>query len=78
MAKTPQEFESYLPSFYLDMALDGIILYDTDTYIAERLAHLRHLIETKGLQREQQGDDLIWQWQEFPGFDWSVEWETVG
>ena len=78
VAKTPQEFESYLPSFYLDIALDGIILYDTDRYIAERLAHLRQLIEAKGLQREQRGDDLIWQWQEFPGVDWSVEWETVG
>ncbi|HEX9922537.1 MAG TPA: nucleotidyltransferase domain-containing protein [Anaerolineae bacterium] len=78
VAKTPQEFESYLPSFYLDIALDGIILYDTDRYITKRLFQLQQLIKAKGLQREQLGNDLIWEWQEFPGYDWSVEWESVG
>lgn len=77
VAKTPQEFEAYLPSLFLDIALDGIILYDSDGYMADRLARLRRLIQAEGLRREQIKDDLVWRWQKFPGFDWSLEWEMA-
>ena len=30
LAKTPSEFEVRLPALYLDIALDGLVLYDTD------------------------------------------------
>jgi predicted nucleotidyltransferase len=76
IAKTPEEFESHVSDLFLDMALDGIILYDTDEYMAERLAYLRRLIQEQGLRREQEGKELIWRWEEFPGFDWSLDWET--
>ena len=75
LAKTPQEFESSLPALYLDIALDGIVLYDPDGYAREKLAQLRTLINEKGLRREQVGRNLVWQWQEFPGFGWTLEWE---
>lgn len=45
LAKTPAEFESYLTSLFLDIALDGIILHDTQGYMTGRLAHLRRLIQ---------------------------------
>jgi predicted nucleotidyltransferase len=77
LAKTPEEFESYLTSLFLDIALDGIILHDSDGYIAERLASLRRLIEEQGLRRERVQRDLVWRWQRFPGFDWSLEWEAA-
>lgn len=77
VAKTPEEFESYLSDLFLDIALDGVILYDTDDYMAERLGHLRQLIEEQGLRREQRGRELLWRWEEFPGFDWSLEWEMA-
>lgn len=77
VAKTPQEFEAYLSSLFLDIALDGIILHDSDGYMADRLARLRRLIQAEGLRREQIKDDLIWRWQKFPGFDWSLEWEMA-
>ena len=67
LAKTPAEFEAHLPALFLDIALDGIILYDTDAYVASWLARLRQLIQQQGLYREGRGKDLIWQWQEFPG-----------
>lgn len=76
LAKTPAELEGNLTSLLLDIALDGIILYDTDAYIARRLSHVRHLLAEKGLYRRQVGRDLTWQWHEFPGYDWSIEWET--
>jgi len=75
LAKTTQEFEASLPALYLDIALDGIILYDSDSYMANKLEKLRALIGEKGLHRERAGRDLVWRWQEFPGFGWAVEWD---
>ena len=77
LAKTPQEFEASLPALYLDIALDGIVLYDQELYIADKLVALRQLIGKKGLHRERSGRDLVWSWQEFPGFGWAVEWERA-
>jgi hypothetical protein len=75
LGKTPKEFEAALPSLYLDIALDGILLYDPQGYAALRLSRLRRLIETHGLHREADRRDLAWRWQQFPGFNWSLEWE---
>lgn len=77
LAKTPTEFEASVPALYLDIALDGVILYDPTGYAEEKLAQLRALIREKGLRREQMGRDFAWQWAEFPGFDWSLEWDEV-
>lgn len=77
LAKTPEEFVAGLPDLYLDIAVDGIILYDTDEYVASRLEFLRTLLRRKGLHREREGRDLIWHWEYFPGPDWSLEWEEA-
>jgi uncharacterized protein len=69
LAKTPEEFTAGLPDLYLDIALDGVILHDTDGYMTERLEFLRTLIRRKGLRREKDGRDLIWSWEEPPGLD---------
>jgi predicted nucleotidyltransferase len=75
LAKTPLEFESTLPALFLDIALDGLILHDTDDYMADRLGYVRRLLATRGLIREQRGRDFVWQWQEFPGYDWQLTWK---
>jgi predicted nucleotidyltransferase len=77
LAKTPEEFVAGLPDLYLDIALDGMILHDTDKYMAKRLESLRTLIRRKGLRREKEGGDLVWRWEQPPGPDWSLEWEEV-
>jgi hypothetical protein len=77
LAKTPEEFTAGLPDLYLDIALDGMILHDTDEYMTERLEFLRALIRRQGLRCEKDGRDLIWRWEEPPGFDWSLEWEEI-
>lgn len=77
LAKTPEEFESYLPSLFLDIALDGVVLHDTEGYITERLARLQRFMEEQGLRRRRVGRDLVWQWRRSPGFDWSLDWERV-
>lgn len=77
LARTPEEFTAGLPDLYLDIALDGVILHDTDGYMAERLEFLRALVRRKGLRREKEGRDLIWRWEQPPGPDWSLEWEET-
>ena len=77
LGKTPKELEAHLPSLLLDIAIDGIILHDTDGYVTRRLARLRRLLEKEGLYRVQRGRDLVWRWKHFPGFDWSLEWEAA-
>src|SRR5437868_5339909 len=52
LARTPTEFESHLPSLYLDIALDGEILYDPVGYASARLNVIRRIIEKVGLYRE--------------------------
>ncbi|MFQ3683792.1 nucleotidyltransferase domain-containing protein [Roseiflexus sp.] len=51
LVRTPQDLESHLPALYLEIALDGIVLFDTDGYLAQRLAKLRAAIERLGLER---------------------------
>lgn len=77
LAKTPAELESYLSSLFLDIALDGIVLHDSQDYMAARLARLRRLIRDRGLQRTQRQHDLVWRWRRFPGFEWSLDWEMA-
>jgi predicted nucleotidyltransferase len=74
LAKTPEEFEAVLPPLYLEIALDGFIVYDPEGYAGYQLQRLRRLIQAKDLRRERRGDDLVWQWGAFPGFGWSLAW----
>jgi uncharacterized protein len=75
LAKTPGEFTAGLPELYLDIAVDGVILHDTDGYMAKRLGFLRAVIRDKGLRREKDGEDLIW--RHAPGVDLSLEWKDI-
>ncbi|MEW6245303.1 MAG: nucleotidyltransferase domain-containing protein [Nitrospirota bacterium] len=77
LAKTPQEFDAGVPSLWLDIALDGVVLYDPLNYATERLGRLRRLIDRMGLIRERRGHDLVWRWKRFPGFAWSFTWEQA-
>lgn len=75
LVKTPEEFMSNLPDLYLDIAVDGILLYDTDGYMVHRLRSLKALIQRKGLRREGEDGDLIW--RQPTASAWSLEWEEV-
>jgi|SRR5581483_11138572 predicted nucleotidyltransferase len=78
IARTRQEFESHLPSLYLDIALDGRILYDPTGYAAQRLAHLRRLIEEAGLYRQRTAAGDVWNWRKPPRGPWVMTWERIG
>jgi len=75
LATTPEEFEGHLSEIYLDIALDGQILYDRAGYAAGRFAELRRIMDQSGLYRERTPAGDIWQWRVPPCHPWSIEWE---
>lgn len=75
LARTPEEFEARLPSLYLDIALDGQVLYDPQGYAAEKLSKLRRLIQKMGLYRERTEGGDMWRWRQEPSGPWVLEWE---
>ncbi len=77
LARTPEEFEAHLPTLYLEIALDGIVLYDIESYMTKRLAKLRAAITRLGLERQIAGKETLWRWSEPPPPKWAIEWETV-
>ena len=80
LARTPDEFLSGFPSYYLDLGLDAVVLYDTDGFLTNALARIREIIEEAGLERRWIDDghhDYVWEWtkrQPVRG-KWSVTWE---
>jgi len=76
LAKSPAEFEAVLSSLYLDIALDGIVLYDRHGYIREKLGYIRRRIKQMGLKRQKLNEDWLWSWKRPPGINWELEWSS--
>ncbi len=77
IAKTQAEFEGDFPSSYLDIALDGIILYDREGYMQQKLARIRELIQAAGLSRRRTEYGFCWEWQKPPRGHWRIDWSGV-
>src|SRR5581483_11315485 len=74
--KTPEEFEGAFPSIYLDMGLDGIVLYDVDGYLTAKLARIREIISEVGLVRKRITDgEFFWDWKRQVTVPWELDWE---
>ncbi|MDI7268879.1 MAG: nucleotidyltransferase domain-containing protein [Myxococcota bacterium] len=75
LARTPAEFTADVTGLHLDLALDALVVRERDGWLSSRLARLRELIETAGLER---GPNLFWRWRKPPrGPDWAITWEGV-
>jgi len=77
IAKTPQEFETEFPSYYLDVAVDGQVLFDRERYLQDRLARIRQRIEEAGLHRRKVVRDFLWTWEIPPEGPWRIDWSGV-
>ena len=75
LGRTPEEFERRLASIYLDITLDGQILFDPSGYAARWLRQVENLIEQKGLYRERTEAGDMWKWKTQPTAPWVLEWE---
>ena len=75
VGRTTEEFEAALPSLYLDLAVDGLILFDRNDYIAAKFRRIKELIAQAGLRREKIDGELMWLWDRPVRPGWELEWE---
>jgi len=76
LGKTPEEFQAHFPSLYLDIGLDGVILFDSSGYLARRLTRIRQIIADAGLVRERlDGQNMFWDWARTPQRTWELTWD---
>jgi predicted nucleotidyltransferase len=74
LARTPAEFEAQLSSLYLDIALDGRVLYDRSGYMSRRLTALRQHMGEIGLYRERTPAGDWWRWKSTAPPNWRENW----
>ncbi len=74
LARTPAEFEAQLSSLYLDIALDGRVLYDHSGYMSRRLTALRQHMGEIGLYRERTPAGDWWRWKSTAPPNWRENW----
>jgi predicted nucleotidyltransferase len=77
IAKTRAEFEAGFPSYYLDIALDGVVLYDREKYMHQKLARIRELTQAAALMRRHTDDGFRWEWKKPPKGHWRIDWSGV-
>jgi len=74
-ARTPEEFASGFPSLYLDLALDGIVLYDAENYMTRKLKRIQEIIKQAGLERRRFDHQFSWEWERPPKGHWEITWD---
>jgi len=76
LAYTSAEWFARVTPLALDIALDGIVLYEsTNALFSARLAALREQLSDLGLERQAIGEgEWVWVWRGEPQRHWRLEW----
>lgn len=74
IAKTPEEVLSTFPSFFLDLSLDGIILFDRDRFFENLQKKIGEIISQAGLRRRTDNGEYYWEWESPPKGGWEITW----
>lgn len=76
LARTPAEWYNGVSSLALDIALDGIVLYERPhSRFSARLVALQEQLASLGLMRHPLGGgEWIWLWRDQPPQRWELEW----
>ncbi len=76
LAYTSSEWFARVTPLALDIALDGIVLYEsTRAMFSVRLAALRKQLSELGLERQAIGEgEWLWLWRDDPQRHWRLEW----
>jgi len=77
IAKSRAEFEAGFPSYYLDVAVDGIVLLDRDRYMGGKLQRIREVMQEAGLRRRRVPPGFVWEWERPPAGAWRIDWTGV-
>jgi len=75
MAKTREEFEGKLLPVHLDIAADGMILFDPEGYLENKFKQIRRILEKEGLIRKKVHNTWVWAWKKSRGRDWELDWQ---
>lgn len=76
-AKTVKEFERDFPAIYLDIAVDGLILFDKDNYAVKKLERIREIIKNASMKRIKKFRYLLWKWENQPESGWCIDWSGL-
>ena len=52
MAKIPKEMTDHFPSFFLDLGIDGVIIFDRDDFFKKLQLQIREIVRKTKLQRK--------------------------
>lgn len=75
LAHTPTEWFGRVTPLALDVALDGVLLYDnSQNLIPARLSALREQLAQLRLERQAIDNEWIWLWRDEPQRHWELEW----
>jgi predicted nucleotidyltransferase len=74
VAKTPEEMTDHFPSFFLDLGVDGIIVFDRGDFFKNLQAEIREIIKKAGLQRKRWNGEFYWEWETPPQKGWEITW----
>ena len=73
-AKTPEEVLKDFPPLFLDIGLDGIVLFDRNDFFKKLQERIKNIIDQAGLQRKQAHKEFYWEWQNPPKKGWEITW----
>jgi uncharacterized protein len=74
IAKTPEEVLSDFPPLFLNLGVDGIILFDTNDFFKNLQEKIRNIIHEAGLQRKRDDGEFYWVWRNPPRKGWEITW----
>jgi len=79
LAYTPAEWFALVTPLALDIALDGIVLYErSNAMLSARLMALRQQLFHLGLKRKRLAEgEWLWLWQDQPRHQWRLEWRQI-
>jgi len=74
IAKTPEEVSKDFPPFFLDLGLDGIILFDRNDFFRNLQKRIIEIIQQAGLERKKDNGEYHWEWHTPPQNGWEITW----
>ena len=75
LSKTEREFISHFPSLYLDLDLDGHVLYDRNDFLRARFNKIKNLIKQAELSRKRLNENIVWKFKNKPKSGWELTWD---
>ena len=74
IAKTPEEVLQDFPPLFLDLGVDGIILFDRDDFFKNLQGRIREIVRESRLRRMKSDREAYWEWEIPPRKGWEITW----